>query len=475
MAEWSNAAVLKTVVPRGTGGSNPSAWLKIKFIDNKYSSTPFYGKMEGSSYYITSTRKLNYDIEWFDGTVKYGLVDDSLNTILEPYYDKIYNPNLILNNCFEIKQNKRIGLVNYATGEVLSPQFQYVLPSSSAPNDVAYGVRDGKWFEISNNDLSNIKPIDFDPLPVLKSLSFSVLGVGDNMMFDSYYQYYENDANLGRGVVIVPSYIEFLNLMPDLEYTDIILPDQGRRVDFGTVEAKLKTSYKKSLSEKLTSFFVSIYEEAIDARGYQMEAKELVVYNQESKEMNSVRLGSSYRHDTFCKEVNYRFVNDSIVEVRSNMNRYRNKEQHYDFETNYEYFKISGSGSITKLESNRHFDYTKFIYIREDQFKGCFADFMNEARSDEYNYWVYNHLSIEDLDIMRNEIFADYGYKFQTEKWQKYFAKMPWYEPLYDDVNDKLSEIDKANVKMILKVKELMLEDEDKIREKKPAFYMAAG
>ena len=25
MAEWSNAAVLKTVVPRGTGGSNPSS------------------------------------------------------------------------------------------------------------------------------------------------------------------------------------------------------------------------------------------------------------------------------------------------------------------------------------------------------------------------------------------------------------------------------------------------------------------
>jgi hypothetical protein len=25
MAEWSNAAVLKTVVPQGTGGSNPSS------------------------------------------------------------------------------------------------------------------------------------------------------------------------------------------------------------------------------------------------------------------------------------------------------------------------------------------------------------------------------------------------------------------------------------------------------------------
>ena len=34
VAEWSNAAVLKTVVPRGTGGSNPSssAFKKAKSI-----------------------------------------------------------------------------------------------------------------------------------------------------------------------------------------------------------------------------------------------------------------------------------------------------------------------------------------------------------------------------------------------------------------------------------------------------------
>ena len=28
MAEWSNAVVLKTIVPRGTGGSNPSLSAK---------------------------------------------------------------------------------------------------------------------------------------------------------------------------------------------------------------------------------------------------------------------------------------------------------------------------------------------------------------------------------------------------------------------------------------------------------------
>tara|TARA_B110000438_G_scaffold86556_2_gene86019 strand:- start:30386 stop:30517 length:132 start_codon:yes stop_codon:yes gene_type:complete len=35
VAEWSNAAVLKTVVPQGTGGSNPSSSAyKIAFNKN---------------------------------------------------------------------------------------------------------------------------------------------------------------------------------------------------------------------------------------------------------------------------------------------------------------------------------------------------------------------------------------------------------------------------------------------------------
>lgn len=447
----------------------------IKDLDRKYRSTPFYVKIDSNYFYITATRKLNYDIEWFDGTVKYGVVNDSLKSLLEPYYDKIYNPNLTLLNCFEIKQNDRVGLFNYKTGEKLNPQFDYILPSINGPNNIAYGSRNNKWYEINANNLNGNKEINLDPLPILKSLSFGILSVGDNMMFDSYYEFYENDANLGRGTVIVPSYIETLKLIPSSEYTDIIVPDQFRRVDFGTVNATLKTSYRKTLGEKLTSFFVSVYEEAIDARGYQMEAKELLVYNQENNTVNSIRLGSTDNYDYFCKESNYQFVNDSILEVRSNRRRYQNKGNLYDFETKFEYFKVSKDGSINKLESNRHFDYTKFIQIRDSQFKGCFAERMNGEEYEDYNYWIYNHLSIEDLDIMRNEIFADYGYKFKSEKWQEYFSLKPWYKPLYDDVNDKLTEIDKANVKVILEVKELMLEDETKVREKKPAHYVAAG
>ncbi len=34
MAEWSNAAVLKTVVPKGTGGSNPSLSATLRYSAN---------------------------------------------------------------------------------------------------------------------------------------------------------------------------------------------------------------------------------------------------------------------------------------------------------------------------------------------------------------------------------------------------------------------------------------------------------
>ncbi len=60
---------------------------------------------------------------------------------------------------------------------------------------------------------------------------------------------------------------------------------------------------------------------------------------------------------------------------------------------------------------------------------------------------------VEDLDVMRNEIFADHGYIFKTEKWREYFAKQPWYEPNFEDVNDKLSIVEKINVRTILEVR----------------------
>ncbi len=57
--------------------------------------------------------------------------------------------------------------------------------------------------------------------------------------------------------------------------------------------------------------------------------------------------------------------------------------------------------------------------------------------------------SLWELKVMRNEIFARHGYKFKSEEMKSYFNKQKWYEPRYDDVTSKLTEIENANIKMI--------------------------
>ena len=54
-----------------------------------------------------------------------------------------------------------------------------------------------------------------------------------------------------------------------------------------------------------------------------------------------------------------------------------------------------------------------------------------------------------ELKIMRNEIFARYGYIFKTKDMKLYFESQSWYSPRYNDVTSFLTEIEKSNIELI--------------------------
>ena len=59
-------------------------------------------------------------------------------------------------------------------------------------------------------------------------------------------------------------------------------------------------------------------------------------------------------------------------------------------------------------------------------------------------------LSKFDLKIMRNEIYARYGYKFkQGGEMSNYFKQQDWYTGWYDDVSKYLTEIETTNIRLI--------------------------
>ena len=53
---------------------------------------------------------------------------------------------------------------------------------------------------------------------------------------------------------------------------------------------------------------------------------------------------------------------------------------------------------------------------------------------------------------MRNEIYAGHGYIFKNKKLSEHFSQQKWYSPEKENVDDYLSDIEKANINLILKI-----------------------
>jgi len=63
-----------------------------------------------------------------------------------------------------------------------------------------------------------------------------------------------------------------------------------------------------------------------------------------------------------------------------------------------------------------------------------------------------------DLQILRNTIFARHGLTFKTKTIRQFFNQVEWYIPMYSNVNDKLTTLEKQNI-TILKRFEKYAED----------------
>lgn len=56
-----------------------------------------------------------------------------------------------------------------------------------------------------------------------------------------------------------------------------------------------------------------------------------------------------------------------------------------------------------------------------------------------------------DLIILRNSIYAKHGYSFKKLSLRNYFDDMDWYMPVFVDIKSYLTEIEKTNIKNMLK------------------------
>ncbi|MEX1132329.1 MAG: YARHG domain-containing protein, partial [Flavobacteriales bacterium] len=72
-----------------------------------------------------------------------------------------------------------------------------------------------------------------------------------------------------------------------------------------------------------------------------------------------------------------------------------------------------------------------------------------QASSRELTATEVQTMTLADLRIMRNEIFARHGYIFKDAALSAHFSAQPWYKPMFDNVNHLLTPTERANISLI--------------------------
>ncbi len=89
-----------------------------------------------------------------------------------------------------------------------------------------------------------------------------------------------------------------------------------------------------------------------------------------------------------------------------------------------------------------------------DELKRIYRDNTKErypfTATDELDvYFLERAFSLEELKIMRNEIFARHGYIFSTDAMKKHFSSQTWYKGTKNNVDNLLNPIEKKNISTI--------------------------
>ena len=172
---------------------------------------------------------------------------------------------------------------------------------------------------------------------------------------------------------------------------------------------------------------------------------EIMTFNNKGNKLYSQFVAEAYDRSPRKGEYEYSefdFIDNKIIEVENfEILTVENNGELEDSILNesYKYYEIKLNGNIIKLSQNLKYSISR-------KYKEFSYRLITKGFLDKY--------TLKDLRIIRNEIFADYGYIFKSEDLRKYFSKEEWYHPSSEKVSDKLTDIEKMNIALILEREE---------------------
>ncbi len=373
-----------------------------------------------------------------------GLVSAKNQVIIPLQFDKIYNMGGTASNLLEVEVKGQRGLYDLTGTAVLPVQYDGIYPATQQPNVWAYWRNGSQFGALYGNGSS--ATLEEQPADLVKNWQFDAELASLIPFVDIEGMNSKESADPGSGILVLPSYLYDLGIAAEYNYQWAY---KKGNIGMENTSAKVQTLSSKNTTTLLTAFDQSF----IDARSYHEEKQSIVTVDQFYQPVDSILLQTLEQRPVCALPAQIRMIGTDTLEVAQIQHT---PKQRYVYKTVYRYYHIQPDGLLQRLPSKGQFSTSQYTRLQPEHFKGCFARALTDTEiealpEDVYaSYEVTQHLSVEDLQAMRNEIYARHGYKFKQKKWQQYFAKEAWYQARQDEVESLLSPLEKQNAQFLL-------------------------
>lgn len=426
------------------------------YLDNAYYFVVVNGTWSSPTFGDTPPENIK-------GTYQMGLVNAQNEVLIPIKFDKIYNLGGTANNLFEVEVQGKRGLYNHQGQAILEAVYDAIYPATMADHTWAYW-RTGKQFGVLYGD-GSIETLEQQPKDLVQNWEFHI-GKKPIFPFVNLQELQEDNFDpMSIGIFVYPSYLYDLQITPEYETRWIY---DGKSMGLNHSTANIKTLHTATTNTTLLTTFEETF---VESRDYYTSQQTIVTLNQEYQPVDSALIQTIPQYPV-CEErpTEVQAMSKDTIEV---VQVAHTSEQAYEYQTTRRYYHLQADGQIQRLKTSSQYPAAQYTLLTEASFKGCFARQLTKeeikARPEEdyADFEVSNHLSIEDLQYMRNEIYARHGYKFKSAKWQERFAQEPWYKATQDNVDALLSPLEKKNVQFLLRYEKTLKTQGNQIRSVK--------
>lgn len=418
-------------------------YSKAQTIQQQFDSVIWYASYQDNLYfYVVNSGEqgftMNYNYPEQSTGYFMGLTDENGALIIPVEYELIGTIAFEMPMAIEVRKGGKYGYFDLESRKlIIQPAYDMIIPYDKenafaiVKQDSVYGWLDTEYeyhagFP-SEGAESWVKEFDFLP----KDMRLK----GDSKTFCEV----PNKDYAGNGILIPPSYMVktglFEKVIGGISTTPV--PLNG-----WTDYVETKGTLLQTVTDRINAVITTITERYIDGR------EEFYTYNRlmlVDNKQDTLEVGSVYSDGA----ITFRKVDDTLLEIKYEQDNPEGSEfDEYNIPV-YNYYALGEDVSVTRYKSNRSFPETKYVKLDSSYLVG---DFLRWGESGEEHS---DFLSLATITYMRDEILAEYGYRFEDPNAAEQFKYRDWYKPEHDSIDnfkESMTEVDRYNLDFLDKI-----------------------